>query len=281
MESLTTTVNILNDTRKYILYIYYFILLLGFIGNILNILVFTQFKLFRGNRWAFYLTIESMVDTVYDIVLLISNILQTIYEHDPQGYVLVWCRMRLLLFQTCTLMSSFTICFAACDQFFSTSYRLNMRQMCTLKLAQYFTFVGGWICFLHSIIFSLFLNISSSLGCIITNQIFTEYSSWFYYPVLYGPLPIVIASLFSLLAFRNVRRIIRHQVPIVRRRLDQQMTAMILMRVLFYVIFSLPYSIYRIYAINIPSPQSNVLQYAIRQLLQVFFTSWVGVNFAV
>jgi hypothetical protein len=56
---------------------------------------------------------------------------------------------------------------------------------------------------------------------------------------------------------------------------------MILMRVLSYVILSLPYSVYRIYAINVPSPQSNVLQYAIRQLLQVFFTTWNGVNFAV
>jgi hypothetical protein len=281
MESLSTTVNILNNTRKYILYINYIIVFCGFIGHILNILVLTQLRLFQGNRWAFYLIIDSVVNIVFSLVQSSNTILQTISGNDSQGNILVWCRMRSVLFQTCTLLSSFTICFAACDQFFSTSYRLNMRQMCTLKLAQSLIFVGGWICLLHSIIFGLFLNVPSSLGCVITNPILTEYASWFYYPVLYGPLPIVIASLSSLLAFRNVRRIIRQQVPIVRRRLDQQMTAMILMRVLSYVIFSLPYSVYRIYAINVPSPQSNVLQYAIRQLLQVFFTTWNGVNFAV
>ncbi|CAF3905720.1 unnamed protein product [Adineta steineri] len=156
-----------------------------------------------------------------------------------------------------------------------------MRQTCTIKLTRCFTLGAGLIWFLHSIIYGLFLNINPSLGCIITNPTMTLYSSCFFYPVLYGPLPILIASLSSLFAFNNVRRIVRRQVPIVRRRLDQQMTAMVLMRVVFFVIFTLPYAIYRIYSINIPNPQSNVLQYAIRQLLQAFFTSWTGVNFAV
>jgi hypothetical protein len=59
------------------------------------------------------------------------------------------------------------------------------------------------------------------------------------------------------------------------------MTAMILMRVVFFVIFALPYAIYRVYAVNVPNPQSNVLQYAIRQLLQAFFTCWAGANLPV
>ena len=281
MASLSTSVNVLNDARQYILFTYYFVLVGGFIGNTLNVLVFTQLKLFRANRCALYLTVESIVNNGYTIILSISTILQTIYGNDPMGYILVWCRMRSILLQTFTLISSFTICFASCDQFFSTSYRFNLRQICTLKLARYFTFGAGCIWFLHSIIYGLFLDIQSSLGCIITNPTLTQYSSWFFYPVLYGPLPIAIASLSSLSAFHNVRRIVRRQVPIVRRRLDQQMTAMVLMRVVFFVIFALPYVVYRIYAINVLNSQSDILQYAVRQLLQTFFTSWVGINYGV
>ena len=77
-----------------------------------------------------------------------------------------------------------------------------------------------------------FTDIQPSVGCVISNPIYLQYATFFLYPVLEGLLPIVIASFFSLLAFRNVRRIVRRQLPIVRRRLDRQMTAMVLIRVI-------------------------------------------------
>ncbi|CAF1099012.1 unnamed protein product [Adineta ricciae] len=280
-SSLLTTVAILNNIRLCIFYIYFFAIVFGIIGHIINILVLTQLKLFRDNRWAFYLIIESVVDILYNLVMFTSNLLQIIYTIDPQSTVLVWCRSRLILFQTCTLISSFTVCYAACDQFFSTSYRLNLRRMFTFKLARYVLLISSCIWLLHSIMFGLFFNINSSLGCVITNPVFLHYSTWFFYPVLYGPLQIAIAALSSLSAFQNVRRIVRQQVPIIRRRLDQQMTAMILVRALFYIICSLPYSIYRMIIINKPNPQTDVLQYATRQLLFAIFTCWTGLNFTI
>jgi hypothetical protein len=99
--------------------------------------------------------------------------------------------------------------------------------------------------------------------------------------VLVGLLPIVIASVFSLLAFQNVRRIVRRQLPIVRRRLDRQMTAMVLIRVIFFICFSIPYITYRIYAINFPVSQSQPMEFATRQLLQAMFGSVSTLNFTV
>ncbi|CAF1467212.1 unnamed protein product [Adineta steineri] len=278
-SSSSSAANTVNMARSIILNTYFVILILGVIGNGLNILVFNRLKIFRGNRWAFYLTFAAIVDIGYIIVLFASNFLQTINTKDPQTYTLVWCRIRSILFQTLTLTSFFTICFAACDQFFSTSYRLNMRQICTFRMAQCFTFGNICIWFLHSIIYGVYLQIQGALGCIITNPIMSSYSSSFFYSVLYGPLPLVIAVFFSLLAFRNVRRIVRRQVPIERRQLDQQMTAMILIRVCFFVVFALPYSIYKIYTIITPIPSATPFQSAIKQLLQVLFTLWTGINF--
>ncbi|CAF0921693.1 unnamed protein product [Adineta steineri] len=60
-----------------------------------------------------------------------------------------------------------------------------------------------------------FVGIQPSFGCIILNENFIEYASYFFYPVLAGLFPILIASSLSLLAYRNVRRIIRRQIPIV------------------------------------------------------------------
>ena len=125
------------------------------------------------------------------------------------------------------------------------------------------------------------MSIQPSSGCTLLNEICVQYSSYFFFPVLHGLLPIIVSSIMSLLAFRNVRRIIRRQVPIVRRRLDRQMTAMVLIRVVFFVIFALPFAIYRIYSLKVPATRTDPLQYAFRQLAQAIFNSFFVLNFTV
>jgi len=96
-----------------------------------------------------------------------------------------------------------------------------------------------------------------------------------------GLLPVVIASSFSLFAFRNVRRIIRRQIPIQRRRFDQQITAMVLLRVVFFVFFTIPYDSYRIYTINTTVDPTDVFHYEISRLIQAIFISVFNLNYVV
>ncbi|CAF4281102.1 unnamed protein product, partial [Adineta steineri] len=94
-----------------------------------------------------------------------------------------------------------------------------------------------------------------------------------------GFLPIVIASSFSVLAYRNVRHLVRRQLPIVRRKLEKQITAMVLMRVIAFVCLTLPYNAYRIYVINFPTPQSMRMAYAIGRLIQAILLSILTTNY--
>jgi hypothetical protein len=96
-----------------------------------------------------------------------------------------------------------------------------------------------------------------------------------------GLLPIVIASSFSLLAFQNVRRLIRRQIPIERRRFDRQITAMVLLRVVFFVLFTIPYDSYRIYTINTIVNPMDSFHYAISRLIQEIFISIFNLNYVV
>jgi hypothetical protein len=59
------------------------------------------------------------------------------------------------------------------------------------------------------------------------------------------------------------------------------MTAMVLIRVMFFVILETPYSIFRIYVINFPLSRADLLQYAIVRLLQAISFSFASVNNAV
>ncbi len=272
---------ILQFVKQYSVYSGYIIFTSGVIGNILNILTFTQLKLFRDNRSAFYLTVESTCSLIIQFLNLIVTILTAIYGDDATGRSLTWCRLRSMLPLIFILTIFYTVYFAAIDQFCSTSYQFNLRQLCTLKLAQRLTF--GCVCFwiVHSILFALFYDIYPSFGCVISNPVFLRYTTYFYYPVLGGLLPIIMASFFAFLAYRNVRRIVRRQIPIVRRRLDQQMTAMVLTRVILLVCLVSPYTIYRIFIINFPISQSDPMKYAIGRLVQAIFFTVLNLNYTV
>jgi hypothetical protein len=273
MSSSITVVEILNYATQYTLYSGYIFFAFGITGNALNVLVLTQLKLFRDNRCAFYLTVESISSCLYQLMIFTLTIFTSIYGDDGTGRFLVWCKLRYTLAQIASFSTYYMICCAAVDQFFSTNYRFNLRQICTMKVSRCLTFTLVCLSIIHAIIFGLFFDIQPSVGCVILNQIFLQYATFFIYPVLSGLLPIIIASFFSLLAFQNVRRIVRRQLPILRRRLDRQMTAMVLIRVVFFVCLALSYSSYRIYAINSPVSTSQTTEFAIRQLLQAVFGS--------
>lgn len=253
----------------------------GFIGNALNILVFLRVTYFRQNRSIFYLIIESTSDFLYQFFSITITVFISVYGNDLTSRVLVWCRLKYVFAQSFGLITFSMICFQAADQFFSTNYRCVLRQSCTYTLAQYAT--SGTVCLwlLHSLVCSFYVNIIPSIGCIISNSIWIHYVTYVFYPVLVGLLPITIASVFSLLAYRNVRRIVRRQIPIERRRFDQQITAMILLRVICFIIFTLPYITFRIYIVNVPVEQTDLIHYALSQLVQVIIVSIVNLNYTV
>ncbi|CAF1360566.1 unnamed protein product [Adineta ricciae] len=109
-----------------------------------------------------------------------------------------------------------------------------------------------------------------------------NYVSYVYYPVLIGFLPMTIISLLSLLSYQNVRRIIRRRIPVFRRRLDQQLTGMVLIRVIIFVILTLPYTVLRIYTyVAKITPSSNLCAFAIQNLVSSILGTVLNLNYAV
>ncbi|CAF1409153.1 unnamed protein product [Adineta steineri] len=281
LSSSSVSDRILKFTTQYSFYSNFIISGFGVISNALNLLVFIQLKLFRTNRCVFYIAIESISNLIYFVFTISVTILTSIYGDTAIGGSNAGCKIKYIVGQICALTTFYMVCFTAVDQFFSTNHRYNLRQMCTLKLGRYFAYM--FICFviIHSIVLDSSYDIKPTLGCVISNYVWIQYSTFFFYPILGGFLPIIIASSFSILAYRNVRHIIRQQLPIVRRKLDKQITAMVLMRVIAFVCLLLPYITYRIYAINFPISQSIPTAYAIAQLIQAIFTSINLINYII
>ncbi|CAF0990048.1 unnamed protein product [Adineta steineri] len=77
--------DILKLATRYSLYSGCISFTFGIIGNILNILVFTQLKLFRDNRCAFYIMVESINNFIYQFVTITVTILTLTYGNDATG----------------------------------------------------------------------------------------------------------------------------------------------------------------------------------------------------
>ncbi|CAF1171005.1 unnamed protein product [Adineta steineri] len=273
-------IDILRFTQQYSLYSNSFTFSIGTIGNLLNILVFTTLKLFRNNQCVLYVVTESIANIFQLTTFALLYILPAIHQIDPATSSLFWCKFRGMVISSCTLISFSTICFSASHQYLSTSHHLYLRQLSTIKLARFLICTSIIISILHTIPYSIFLEIRSSV-CGIFNQNMLNYLSYFYYPVLSGLLPVLIASVFSFLAYNNVRRIVRRQIPIVRRRLDQQLTAMILIRTIIFIVLTVPYDIHRMYTYIAKVNQSNLLYFAIINLIGSVLATLFNLNYAI
>lgn len=275
-----------NDTlplTTYFLSVYlgYFIVFIGVFGNLMNILVFTQLRLFRRNQSALYLTVASIADFAELIFPITTDITATAFNFDLTRTSALWCKFETYLAKSSRIISTMTICLAAVDQYLSTNYNSNLRRLSTYNSAQYLTRILFIFALAYSGLFLVFQNISPHLDCATFDSIFNYFYSFFHYCIFVGIFPIFISLLFSLLAYRNVRRIVRRQIPIIRRRLDHQLTAMILIRVAWFVITTLPYISFRIYQINNVNCYYSGCALADIELINSIFLRLYSLNYSV
>ena len=253
----------------------------GLIGNLLLVFVFLSIKAFRGNSSVLYLTFESISNIGYLLTMYIFRITKQTLGYDIVRVSLPWCKISTFISQCFGLCSLYSVCFLAIDQYLSTNHQMHWRQWSTPKLAK--RFIGLTICFalLHNILFLIFTDIQPGLGCTVYNSPTRAYFFYFFFPILGIFLPVAITMSFSSLAYRNVRRIVRRQIPIVQRRLERQMTAMTLTRVVFLVICAGPFVAASFAALGISYAAENYLQIAILNLVISIFSSLLYFNFAV
>ena len=278
---LTIAASILHASQQLAIYLYSLIFILGLIGNAHLIFMFTLLKTFRKNQSTFYLLTTAINDCSLLILALPFRLGELAFGHDFTRMSVIWCKLRPMINHTLALISFSAICFAAIDQYLSTNHRPWLKRLSTLKLAHRLVYTSIVVWIIYDGIFLIFFDLQSSTGCTIYNVQFSRYYSFFHYITLNGIIPIWISSMFSLLAYWNVRRIVQLRLAIVRRRLDKQLTAMILVKVAFLIVTILPSIIFRIYILNVNVNSTDYLRLAIHQLISNIAFALFYVNTAV
>ena len=258
-----------------------FNLTIGMISNLAIIVIFTTLKVFKGNQCAFYLTVESVTNIGMLLAFLPSIIISYLTGQNlPRTYV-AWCKIQLMCAYGFGLCSLYTICVMTFDQYLFTNHRYSWRQKSSIRLAQRLILIISGLALIPSVLFAIFAHIGI-LGCTIYQPIIRSYFSYFFYPVLISLLPLMISVTFSLLAYRNVRCIVRRQLPVYRRRLDHQMTALALSRALCIEMLFLPFTAVSLYQLNLSSSATDYsMQLAITRLVSAVATSFLYLNYCV
>jgi hypothetical protein len=258
---------ILLASQHFTISVSFFILFAGIFGHIIDILIFTSSKPFRKNQSAFYLTTESIVNCIHLLISFTSRIAMNGFANDLTQTSIAWCKLRNFFVSSFTFLSLTIVCFAAIDQYLSTNHQVWLKQLSTLKLAHRLIYSSIIVWIAYGSVFLIFFDLRPTAGCAIYNIDFSRYYSFFHFIALSGLIPIFVSSTFSLLAYFNVRRIIQRRTPVVRRKLDKQLTAMVLAKVVFLVVTILPSVIFRIYILNVTVDPNDSVRIAIHELI--------------
>jgi hypothetical protein len=259
--------------------------IIGVIGGCLNVIIFLSLKTFRESSCAFYL----MMMSVFDIARFFSNVLPYIirwgFEIDWGISSLFFCKIRLGMFCTCTLISMTCLCLSIIDQYIATCSHLRWQRWCNIKVAHRLTglFIIIWI--FHGIPYFIFENqiispLTNETVCEVTNNIFNEYLTYGYYVTLTNVFPL-ITVIFGLMSYHNARHLNDRIVPLVRRELDKQLTVMVLVQVLISFCSSIPYSINNIFFIIDANHQSDPVFQAKENLAGSIATTFFIFSFSV
>jgi len=239
--------------------------ILGIIGNILNIYVFSIWSRFKQSRnqinnightsnSPLYLLTSSCANLIVIIYPLLTRIIYDGYKYRiGQNTIFILCKFRYYVLYTFDLISLTCICMATLDRYLISSRNVRLRRLSTTrKRTKQILLIIIFLFGLHNIPIAIYFEVSNLGQC----DIFT--SSYYYYYLyvlqlsLHGIIPICFLSIFGTLTYKQLRIIGRQS----SMNMDKKSSRMILLMSVTIVLSSIPYCIEQLYY-AIASDDSN------------------------
>ncbi|CAF3960866.1 unnamed protein product [Rotaria sp. Silwood1] len=262
---------------------------LGNLGNLLAIAVFIQSEQ-RKNACSLYL----LTMVVFNICCLNVGVVPIIYAldyYDITTATLLGCQMQFYFRHVFFQMLRTAKALACMDRYAICSTNAHFRAFSNPKMAIYV--IIGCIIFwsLVAIFFSWIRSVQNN-SCNVFNETYAMIYT-IYYMMVSGVFPPLLMTIFSILVMKNLRSL-RSRIqpekrdkeeihpPIRRiRKRDRDLMKMIFIEVMFYVITTLPFSVYLVYkVITDPLPKNlqrkqieSFVTYMLQQFMLYFNTT--------
>jgi hypothetical protein len=290
-------------------YVYCPLYATGNIGNILNLIVFSQTKLRSSSVCSWYFLVISIVNLISINTGYLTRILSYLGLPDPSRTVEWYCTGRVYISTLSLTLGRHFLCSLIIDRFLVTSTSVKLRQLSSFKLAKWYIplSVLFWtIFYVH--IFVGYTDYQYGSGCKRwggTYNLFIVVST----VTIEAILPITVITIFTLLTLNNLyglhqrrnhvmpishdnrtitigtvimnsvsNRIIQNppsnrQTQREKKKIDKQLTLISLVQVLVYITFNIPNSSYQVYTIV----TSATIRSADRAAIESFISAFVVV----
>ncbi|CAF0778584.1 unnamed protein product [Adineta ricciae] len=251
------------------------ILLVGILGNTINILTFLKLGHYRRNVCSLYILSRSVFDLILLITGLGTRILSQSFEIDFTLTYRLWCKLRVPVIYINTLSSYTFLCLQSIDAFFVTSLSVSYRQKSNIQAGRYLlvSFVVIWTFEELVYVFYQDLIISSdgnSRMCVPINSTYAKYRIYVVYLFLTTIVPLALIIPFDILTYRHLRM---HSLQRQRRLLSvlaRQMTMMTLFHISAVFLFQAPFAAAQCYFLTFGLNKEPVRN-AQEQIIQQFF----------
>ncbi|CAF3414489.1 unnamed protein product, partial [Rotaria sp. Silwood2] len=251
------------------------IIIVGNLGSILNVIVFSLSKKLRSSPCSLYLIFASIGFSLYLNIVALLRFLQIVFNIDPSSTWSWICKLRFFAVGFFLMLPRSYMLLAAIDRYImsiSNQHRFLSHRV-ALKMILLTCLFWMIIC-IHNIIY---YDIQISLNG--TNRICSNspgpYSTFLsFYSILINGLSMpLLMTIFGLLTVRNLKRY-RNQIHnsliiILERRKKQEWSIlrMLLVQLIVNVILSLPITIYLFY--------SGLTQYFVKSLIRSFIENYI------
>lgn len=219
-------------------------LTLGMIGCGLIVLLFTQKRQFRRNTSLTYLLAGAIVTGIHLPTVYIQMIMVYGFHVSLMNTNVDACREHTYLRYVTTVAAISFPCWAAFDQYVSTSRNAAVRHRWGSKRVTNMIIVGTiifWIVFYIPILFNT--NIINGV-CSLKPTLYTKFNTYAFTPIAYcfGPISVIVFSILG--TIKNLRH---NNLPKSRDRLAVQVRAMMMPQLLILAISGIPFGFQGVY----------------------------------
>lgn len=252
------------------------LLILGIVGVILSIVVFSSQISFRRNTTIVYLLAGSILAGIHLIIVDIQRLLADGFKVRIFNINIDICRERTYLMSVTTISAICFPCWAAFDQYAGTShdatFRNRWRSLRFVRLAivstiLFWTLIYIPIIFTSEIIFDT---------CQIKQTPYKTLNTYVLTPLVYTVVPATVMIYFTRATIQNLRS---NNIHIAHAHLAKQVRRMLILQLLLLIISGVPYVLEGIYFYLTFDIERNVDQLALENLVDQTILLLYHVNF--
>ena len=232
--------------------------LLGLIGNLLNICVFTRWSRARrikahahkdrSRNCPLYLLVSSWANLILVVYPLLTRIMFDGYQYAiKENDAFLLCKLRYFIVHSCDLISITCVCMATLDRYLISSREVRLRRLSTtMQQTRQILVLLVVLIGVHSIPLVIYYDVSDGGRCMITSRPYSFYYLYVFQIILHGIIPVIFLSSFALLTSRSWTTS-RQATSFKQLTIDKQLSRMIVLLSIAIILSSIPYSIEHFY----------------------------------